>query len=82
MSPEVRAFLETLLDVLDMPSPPADHREYARLLEDRTLDVLVSLRGVLGEPLPGADAFAWETAYLRKQLAKKQHAAPDGGDRS
>ena len=73
MSPEVRALLEAVLEAIDIPSPATvgDEPAFARLLEDRALDAIVALHGALGESLAGVDGMAWNTAYLRKQLAKK-----------
>lgn len=88
MSPEVRAFLETVLEAIDIPAPATvgDGEAFSRLLENRALDAVVALHGALGEPLAGSDGLEWHTDYLRKQLAKKPPTtyrhwqAPDGGE--
>lgn len=73
MTPDVRAFLTAVLDAIDIPAPATfgDHKEYARLLEDRAFDAVVALHGALDEPLADSGWVDWHTAYLRKQLAKK-----------
>jgi hypothetical protein len=78
-----------VLESIDIPCPATvgDREEYARLLEDRAMDAVVALRGVLGEPLAGDCGAHWHTAYLRRQLAEKpptgyrHYGAPDGGGR-
>ncbi|MBV9023360.1 MAG: hypothetical protein JO362_06115 [Streptomycetaceae bacterium] len=87
MTPDIRALLAAVIEAIDIPSPAAvgDREEYARLLEDRALDAVVALKGVLGEPLAGNCSAHWHTAYLHRQLAKKpptgyrHYDAPDGG---
>jgi hypothetical protein len=89
MSPEVRALLEALLEAIDIPSPATvgDGEAFSRLLEDRVLDAVVFLHGVLYEARQPEDGYDWDLAYLRKQLAKKppttyrHYQAPDGGER-
>jgi hypothetical protein len=89
MNPDVRALLEALLEAIDIPSPATvgDSEAFSRLLEDRVLDAVVALHGALSDPVGGVDGMAWNTAYLRKQLAKKppttyrHFRALDGGER-
>lgn len=88
MSPEVRALLEAVLEAIDIPAPATagDQEEFYQLLDNRVLDAVVFLHGVLGDPLAGSVGEDWHIAYLRKQLAKKppttyrHYPAPDGGD--
>ena len=86
MNDDTREFLAAVLDALNIPSPATygDHQAFQRLLEDRALDAVVALTGVLGEP-PAADwGLGWHTAYLRGRLAQKppttyRHNDEDGG---
>ncbi|MFF7153114.1 hypothetical protein [Streptomyces sp. NPDC008139] len=89
MNPEVRALLEAVLEAIDIPSPATvgDGPAFSRLLEDRVLDAVLALRAALAEPISDAIGVAWNTAYLRKQLASKppttytHYQAPTGGER-
>jgi hypothetical protein len=88
MSPQTRALLEAVLEAIDIPAPATvgDGPAYSRLLEDRVLDAVVFLHGVLGEARRPEDGYAWDLAYLRKQLAAKPPTtyrhwqAPIGGE--
>ncbi|MEU9348202.1 hypothetical protein AB0D74_44110 [Streptomyces sp. NPDC048278] len=73
MNDDTREFLAAVLDALNIPSPATygDHEAFQRLLEDRALDAVVALSGVLGEPANADWGLGWHTSYLRKQLAKK-----------
>jgi hypothetical protein len=88
MNPQTRALLEAVLEAIDIPAPATvgDGPGFSRLLEDRVLDAVVFLHGVLGETRRPEDGYGWDLAYLRKQLAAKppttyRHSgAPAGGE--
>ncbi|MFJ6704584.1 MULTISPECIES: hypothetical protein [unclassified Streptomyces] len=73
MNDDTREFLTALLDAINLPSPATygDHEAFQRVLEDRALDAVVALSGVLGEPADADWGLGWHTAYLREQVAKK-----------
>ncbi|MEE4541212.1 hypothetical protein V2S66_04420 [Streptomyces sp. V4-01] len=89
MSPETRALLEAVREAVEIPYPATvgDGEVYARLLEDRVVDLVVFLRGVLDDSFAGSLGNDWYIAYLREQLAKKppttyaHYQALGGGER-
>jgi hypothetical protein len=69
--------LGVVLAAIDIPCPATvgDAARHQKILAERAMHAAVTLRGVLGAGTPSLADLAWQTAYLRGQLA---HHPPTG----
>jgi hypothetical protein len=74
---EARDLLGAVLAAIDIPCPATvgDAARHQKILVERAMHAAITLRGVLGTGTPCLADLAWQTAYLREQLA---HHPPSG----
>ncbi|GAA0899486.1 hypothetical protein GCM10009574_084310 [Streptomyces asiaticus] len=67
---DVADLLRAVLEALRIPFPATfgDTDRFREVLDNRAMDVVVAIEGVLSDPTGWA--IGWITPYLRKQLAK------------
>jgi hypothetical protein len=68
---EARDLLDAVLAAIDIPCPATvgDGARHQKILAERAMHAAITLRGVLGAGTPSLADLAWQTAYLREQLA-------------
>jgi hypothetical protein len=69
---EARDLLGAVLAAIDIPCPATagDVARHQEVLAERAMHAAITLRGVLGAGSPSLADLAWQTAYLREQLAQ------------
>jgi hypothetical protein len=69
---EARDLLGAVLAAIDIPSPATvgDAARHQKILAERAMHAAITLRGLLGEGTPSLADLAWQTVYLREQLAQ------------
>jgi hypothetical protein len=69
---ELRDLLGVVLAAIDIPCPATvgDAVRHHKILAERAIHAAITLREVLREGTPSLADLAWQTAYLREQLAQ------------